>query len=610
MSMLNIALIFSKSKNVLRSDSLKNLGSGILSVFVLSSLVNILFLTGPIFMMQTYDRVLGSGNISTLIGLYAIAALMYVMFGLFDTLRQQISTIRGEEIAAEYDGAAFQATLDAAAAGIVDERTHAPEDVETVRGFITSPGMLTFFDLPSIPFYFLAIMVLHPVLGIVAVVAGTILSILATLNNYQSRKGMAEAQQQLSGVTRILGASRQDAESMKANGMVEAAQAYWQSQQQSGRAGMLSSMRTTSMFGTITKALRLAIQSLVLAVGAWLAILGQLSPGAMIAASIVFSRSIAPLEQLLNNFKNLARARTAWTNIQTWAPDYLQADEAGFDLPAPQKSVVVQNVSIRIPGQQKNLLSGITTELKAGDVLAILGPSGVGKTSLVRALVGAWSTSAGTIRLDGAEISQWPATKLGEHIGYLTQYTNLLDGTIAQNIARFRPGVTSESVISAASIASVHEMILEFEHGYETHVGDGHVRLSGGQRQRIGLARALYGDPFLAVLDEPSAHLDAPGKVALAKAILTRRQAGKITIITSHDPALMQLTTKLLILESGKMTMSGPKDAVLGRLEEMKQAGKKPATKPPTEHAAATPPPESPQEPNDPQASEETERAA
>lgn len=568
MNFSNIAFIFSSANKTLHSDKFKTAGSGVGGIFVLSCLVNILFLTGPIFMMQTYDRVLGSGNISTLIGLYVIAALMYVMFGVFDTLRQQIATIRGEEIAAEYDGPAFKATLDAAASGVIDNRTNAPEDVETVRNFITSPGMLTFFDLPSMPFYFLAVMFLHPILGMVVIVAGLILSALTALNNYQSRQGMTEAQKKLSGVSRILNTARQDAESMKANGMADAAQYHWQSQQQAGRMGMITSMRTTSMFGTITKALRLAIQSLVLAVGAWLAVIGQLSPGAMLAASIVFSRSIAPFEQLLTNYKNLAKARTSWANIQSWAPDYVNQEEKGFDLPAPEKTIIAQGVSIRIPGQDKNLLNNITTELEAGDVLAIMGPSGVGKTSLVRALVGAWPVASGTLRLDGAELSQWPATKLGEHIGYLSQYTNLLDGSVAQNISRFRADATAESIIEVAKLASVHDMILEFENGYETQVGEGHVRLSGGQRQRIGLARALYADPFLAVLDEPSAHLDVPGKLALARALLLRREAGKITIITSHDEELLSLTTKLLILENGKMTMSGPKDAVLARLNE------------------------------------------
>ena len=570
MSNKNIALIFSQFKRI--ENGRKSASSSILTVFTLSCLVNVLFLTGPIFMMQVYDRVLGSGNIATLIGLYVIAFLLYVMMGLFDTLRQQIGTLRGEEVASQYDGPAFQATLEAKAAGVIDERSNAPEDVEVLRNFITSPGMMTFFDLPAIPFYFLAIMVLHPILGLVAIGAGTILSILAAINDRQSRKNMANAQSQLGGVSRILSTARQDAESIRANGMGVAVQDFWQGKQAQGRSEMISTMRVTSAFGSVTKALRMAIQSLVLAVGGWLAVIGVLSPGAMIAASIVFSRSIAPLEQLLNNFRNLSKARTAWANIQQWAPDYLTNDKEEFNLPAPHQSVVAQNLSVKIPSQNKNLLTGITTELVAGDVLVIIGPSGVGKTSLLRTIVGAWSVSAGTLRLDGAELSQWSSAELGNHIGYLSQYTQLLNGTVAQNISRFRPDTPSDQIIAAAQIASVHDMIVGFEQGYETMVGDGAVQLSGGQRQRIGLARALFGGPFLTVLDEPTAHLDNPGKIALAQALLERRKAGKITVLTSHDELVMKLATKIMVLEKGQMSMSGPKDAVLKKLTEMKAA--------------------------------------
>ena len=581
----SIVSIFSQSVGAAGPDGVKPLGSSVVAIFVLSCLVNTLFLTGPIFMMQVYDRVLGSGNIATLIGLYAIALLMYVMFGMFDTLRQQIATLRGEEVSAKFDGPAFQASLDAGASGTIDERTNAPEDVDTVRGFITSPGMMTFFDLPAIPFYFLAVMMLHPVLGMVTVAAAVILAGLAMFNDRKSRERMSDAQKNLAGVSRILGAARQDAESLKANGMTHAAQAYWQAKHEGARGELVSSMRITGAVGSVTKALRLSIQSLVLAVGGWLAVIGQLSPGAMIAASIVFSRSIAPIEQLLNNFRNMSRARDAWSRIQTWMPEYMEAKAEAFSLPAPSKTLSADNVSIRIPGQESLLLTGVATELQAGDVLAIIGPSGVGKTSLVRSIVGAWPVAGGTLRLDGAELSQWPAEKLGAHIGYLSQYTNLLNGTVAQNIARFRPDATSESVINAATVASVHEMILGFENGYETYLGEGAVQLSGGQRQRIGLARALFDDPFLMVLDEPSAHLDRPGKIALAQAIFTRRQTGKITIITSHDPVLMKLVTKVLVLEQGRMAMSGPKDAVFARMKEM--SGQAQAQQPASQSAEA-----------------------
>lgn len=542
--------------------------TGMIFLFVLSFIVNLLFLTGPVFMMQVYDRVLPSGNISTLIGLFAIALLMYVAFGIFDALRQQISALRGEEIAAKYDGPAFAAAIDASAAGAIDARTTAPEDVETVRNFLTSPGIIALFDLPAMPFYFIAIFLLHPILGGVVVVAGIVLTILALINERQNRKRMTEAQQTLSQGSRLLNAARRDAQSLKANGMVGTAQDFWQSRQQEGRKGILGSLRIIGAFSSLTKTIRLAIQSLVLGIGGWLAVIGVMTPGAMIAASIVFSRAIAPLEQSLNNFRNLARARDTWKRIKTWAPHYADGTNAAFDLPAPKEAFNVSKVRINAPSTDTPLVQDVTTILNAGDVLAIIGPSGAGKSCVARALSGAWPISGGSIRLDGAELSQWPASSLGLHIGYLAQHVELMDGLVSENIARFRPDATEADIIAAAQAAGVHQLILSLPNGYQTKIGDGAVQLSGGQKQRIGLARALFGDPFLVVLDEPSAHLDGPGEQALVESIAKRNKNGKITIITSHDQKLLGIATKVMVLENGRMNMSGPRDKVLAKLKE------------------------------------------
>lgn len=546
--------------------------SGMVFLLILSFLVNLLFLTGPVFMMQVYDRVLPSGNISTLIGLFAIALLLYVAFGVFDALRLQISALRGEEIAARYDGAAFAVAIDASASGVIDTRTTAPEDVETVRNFLTSPSIISFFDLPAMPFYFLVIFFLHPILGGVVFVAGLLLISLAFLKDRQNRNRMSTAQGTLTRGSRLLNAARRDAQSLKANGMVDAAQTFWATQQREGRAGMLGSLRAMSAFGSLTKTIRLAIQSLVLGIGGWLAVIGVMTPGAMIAASIVFSRAIAPLEQSLNNFRSLSRARDAWGRIKTWSPHYADVSEDDFKLPAPKESLHVSKVQINAPvnasGAIIPLVQGVSAIVNASDVLAVMGPSGAGKSCVARALAGAWPVADGSIRLDGADLSQWPTRLRGQHIGYLAQHVELMDGLISENIARFSPDATEDDIIAAAQAAGVHQLILSLPDGYKTRIGDGAVQLSGGQKQRIGLARALFGDPFLIVLDEPSAHLDGSGERALIEAIRRRNQNGKITVFTSHDQQLLGIATKVMVLEAGRMTMCGPKEKVLAKLKE------------------------------------------
>lgn len=543
-------------------------GTGIISILALSFAVNILFLTGPIFMLQVYDRVLASGNIATLLGLVAIAMLLYLAFGLFDALRQKIAMYRGEEIALRYDGPAFSAAIEASASGTLDARATAPEDVDTVRNFITSPGILTFFDFPSIPLYFLAVLVLHPLLGVVVVVACILLAIVAVINDRQSQKQMRNVQQSLSSGSRILNDARRNAVTLHANGMVGATQEYWQSQQQAGRAGILGSLNVVSTYGTVTKTLRLAIQSLVLAVGAWLAVKGELSPGAMIAASTVFARSIAPIEQLLGNFRNLTKARESWSRIQEWAPDYVDVPEETFQLPAPVNNFSAEQVRVNAPNTGASLIQNVSFKLEAGDILVVIGSSGAGKSSLSRALIGAWPIAAGDLRIDGAQLSQWPAARLGQHVGYLSQYIELVEGDIAQNIARFQPNATSEAVLKATQAANAHELILSFPDGYQTKIGNGAMQLSGGQKQRVGLARAIYGDPFVVILDEPSAHLDPEGKQALIQTLAQRKMDKKITILTSHDEHLLKIATKVMVLGNGQMLMSGPRDDVLAKLHE------------------------------------------
>lgn len=537
---------------------------GFTALLVLSLLVNMLFLTGPIFMMQVYDRVLSSGSVPTLIGLFVITVILYLGFGVFDTLRQNISILRGEELAGQFEADAFKASIRATAEGANDARLLAPEDVDAVRSYLTSPAVLALFDLPALPLFFLGIFFLHPMLGTVAIVAGIILGVLAVLNERMTRKQMVAAQPDLTAGTRILTNARREADSLAGNSMLNASATYWVTMMQNARQKLMRGQRTTATFGSITKTLRLAIQSLVLGVGAWLAIEGHMTAGAMIAASIVFSRAIAPLEQVLSSWRNLLRAHTAWHRLKN---NILPADESSaFTLPAPVSTVEAVRIGVAAPGSEHLLVQDVTFALSSGNVLAIAGPSGVGKSCLARALVGAWPIESGHLKLDKADLALWPADTLAQHIGYLGQTVEFVDARIRDIIARLDPNADDKSILSAAQQAGVHEFILSLPDGYDTFVGVGGIQLSGGQRQRIGLARALYGDPFFVVLDEPTAHLDGAGEHALFVAIKARSAAGKITALTVHDERNLGVATHMLVLENGRMVISGPRDAVMKKI--------------------------------------------
>ncbi len=548
-------------------------GPGAAGLLLLSTLVGLLYLTGPLFMMQVYDRVLPSGSLPTLIGLCIILVILFLAFGVFETLRTQIATLRAEEFAEAHDREAFAASIDAAALGLADARAQGPEDVETVRAFLASPGFIALFDLPAIPIYFTAVTLLHPVLGLVVIASGLLLAGLAFLNERLSRTASQKAQGGMAAAVRALFGARREGESLKANGMIANAARHWQSLQSGARREQLSGAEITNLFTSITKTLRLAIQSGVLAVGAYLAVKGQLSPGAMIAASIVFARALAPVEQVLGSWRQFQRARESLDRIQTWQNT---AKAPPFELPHPRHTLSAVQLGVRAPGSGRELLREVSFALKAGDVMVIAGPSGAGKTTLARALVGALPLSAGTLKFDDADISQWSPEAMQRLCGYLGQSTDFMEGTVAAIISRFTEGADEAGILAAARAAGVHEFVLALPMGYATLIGPSGILLSGGQRQRLGLARALYGDPFLVVLDEPAAHLDQPGEIALLAAIADRRARGRITVLTTHDQRLVQAATHIVAIEQGRMRIAGPREAVLQRLQA-DRAGKEPS---------------------------------
>lgn len=537
--------------------------NGIVTLIVLSTVVNILFLTGPVFMMQVYDRVLPSGSVSTLLGLMLIALLMYVAMGMFDALRMHYAHYRGEEIADNYAEAALGKELRASAAGDTGPCRSATDDVETVRQFLTSPSLIGLFDLPSMPLFFVVIFMLHPVLGVASVVAALIIVALALLNERQNRSSLQAAAKQSSETRRLISDAREDADSIIANGMMPVLENAIAITREVGREDALPAARRMANYKAISKATRMAFQSLILAIGGWLAVNQQILPGAMIAGSIVFGRAIAPIEQTMQIYRPLLNAMDAWARIKIWSNADL-SDEETFATPLPAKQIKATKMSIVSDDSGRPLVQDVSFLLEAGDVLLVQGGSGSGKTSLLRGIVGAYALSSGSFRLDGGELSQWSVEERARFMGYLNQNCRFLDTTVANNLMRWEePGRDHASmVVEAAKLADVHMLIRSFENGYRSRLGLGGGRLSGGQRQRLGLARALYGDPFLMVLDEPSAHLDATGKAALAKVIRDRSKRGKITIFSSHDSGLENLASKLVVLKDGRMVVSGPREQV------------------------------------------------
>ncbi|MCB1745278.1 MAG: type I secretion system permease/ATPase, partial [Gammaproteobacteria bacterium] len=537
-------------------------------VALFSLLINLLYLTGPIFMLQIYDRVLASANVATLIGLLLIVVLLYLFFGVLEFIRTQVVTSNGETMTERLAHKAYQVSvLSACEQPPTAEKASALDDVATLRSFLVSPTFTAIFDLPWAPIFLLFVFALHPVLGAVATVAALLLSALAIANERISRARIKEAAAHANVARRQAMSARRNADALRGNGMIATMSRQWRESDHASRTTGVQAIAINSSFSVSTKTLRLAIQSGILAVGAYFTIRGELTPGSMIAGSIVFARALAPLEQILGNFTGLARARDSWTNIGTWRHEQDQDSEKQV-LPRPNASLEVSGLSVAAPGHRSPIVTQIGFKLQAGDVLGVMGPSGSGKSTLGRALAGAWPALLGKICLDGAELGQWPRDALGRHIGFLPQDIELFNGSIAQNIARFDPDADFEAVLRASQLAGTHQMVLALEDGYNTVLGEGGAALSAGQRQRVALARALFGSPFLLVLDEPNSNLDAEGDRALGQAMAELSKAGCITVVIAHRQNVLAFVNKLLILHNGQMVNFGPRDDVLKALQE------------------------------------------
>ncbi|ATN32510.1 type I secretion system permease/ATPase [Rhizobium sp. ACO-34A] len=555
--------IGSEARRPLVAAALRQTRKAFLSVAVVSAVTNILMLTGPLFMMQVYDRVLASRSVPTLVALSILAVGLYVFLGVLELIRSRILVRIGQQLEEQLGGPTFDAVMVLPLRMSRKEAISQPvRDLEQIRQFMGGPGPVAICDMPWLPLYLAILFLFHPYLGWLAVAGAAILIVLTVASEAILRQPMLRMSGLAAARSDFLEAGRRNAEALHAMGMREAYSARWHDTNSKYLEEQRRSNDATTSFSTVSKIFRLALQSAVLALGAWLAIKQLASPGAMIASSILTSRALAPIEQAIGQWRGFVNARQARNRLHQLLEKFRQNGDR-MALPKPEHSLAVAGLTVVAPGTQAPIIRDVTFSLPSGHGLGIIGPSGSGKSTLARALVGIWPPVRGSIRLDGAEIDQWASEALGPSIGYLPQDVELFDGTIAENISRFGASAKPEAIIEAAKLAGAHELILSMPDGYDTRIGMDGAVLSAGQRQRVGLARTLYGNPFLIVLDEPNANLDAEGETALTNAIVAIREKGSIVIVIAHRPNALAAVDHVLVVAQGTMVTFGPRDEVL-----------------------------------------------
>lgn len=535
---------------------------GVLALF--SGVINLLMLVPSIYMMQVFDRVLTSRNETTLLMLTLILLGLYLLSSALEWVRGQVMIKMSAGIDAQLGervfGAAFERSLKEHSANPAQVLS----DLTSIRQFVTGQGLIALFDAPWLPIYLVAAFLFHPWLGLFTVLGAVILVALAIWNELATRKGLAEANQLAVTSAIYVNSTLQNAEVIQAMGMLNVLRQRWFSVQQRIIAAQAEASDRSARISSLTRFVRMTWQSLSLGLGAVLVLENQISAGVMIAVSVLLGRAMAPVELLIGSWKQLGSAKSSYQRLNRLLEEFPKP-LARMALPAPTGVVRIEQLVVIPPGAQQPAVNGVTLALAKGEVLAVIGASASGKSSLARAMVGIWPANRGSVRLDGAEVGQWSREALGPHLGYLPQDIELFDGSIAENIARFG-AVDAEQVIEAARLAGIHEMVLNFPRGYDTPLGVGGLGLSGGQKQRIGLARALYGRPTLVVLDEPNSNLDDAGEAALVRAVGALKAAGSTVVLVTHRPSILGVVDKLLFLKEGVQQLFGPRDQVLKAL--------------------------------------------
>lgn len=534
------------------------------AVGLFSGFANLLMLTGPLYMLQVYDRVLSSRSVETLVALTLLVAFLYGIMGLLDYTRGRVLARIGARFQDRLDKPVFDAVMAHAAQGQNARSQTGLTDLEAVQRFIASPAPTAVFDMPWTPVFLLGISIFHPWLGYLAVAGGALLILLAALNQWVTRQPVHQSSISAHRAAHLGEQLRAEADMLRGLGMQHNGFQRWKARRRQALDQTLAATDMGGGFTALTKTFRLFLQSAMLGLGALLVLRGEMTAGAMIAGSILMGRALAPIELAIGQWPVFLRARKAWGNLAILLAE-APMPPARTDLPAPKPRLEVQSLTIVPPGVTAPSLRNVSFVLEAGTALGVIGPSGAGKSTLARAMTGTWGWASGSVRLDQAALDQYAPDQLAGYIGYLPQRVALFDGTIAQNIARLAPDPDDKMVVQAAQRADAHEMIVQLPQGYDTWVSSTGGPLSGGQIQRIGLARALYSDPVLLVLDEPNSNLDHLGAQALNRVIRRMKAKGRSVVIMAHRPAAIRECDTLLVLKAGLVTAFGPRDEVLRR---------------------------------------------
>ncbi len=532
------------------------------AVGVFSFFANLLMLTGPLYMLQVYDRVLGSRSEETLLALSLLVIFLYGIMGLMEFVRGRVMGRAGARFQSALDRRVFEAVTRKAALS-PDTRTQSGlQDLESIRRLMTAPVLMAIFDMPWTPIFLAGIFLFHPLMGWLAVLGGSMLVLITVFNQVLSRGPNLRSSAAEMQAGSMSGQMRTEAEMLQSMGMEGAAYRRWQSARGTALSEGISAADVGGGFSAMTKSLRLFLQSAMLGLGAWLVLQNELTPGAMIAGSILLGRALAPIELAVGQWTIVQRATKGWQNLCELLSE-VTPRQPRTALPKPRARLEAKGLTVLPPGERQASLKSVNFLLEPGQAMGVIGPSGSGKTTLARAITGLWRPAGGWVRLDGAALDQYDPDVLGGLIGYLPQRVQLFDGSIAENIARLADVPDDAKVVAAAQKAAAHQMILDLPNGYDTQIREGQSRLSGGQIQRIGLARALYDDPVIIVLDEPNSNLDNEGSAALNRAIRALKTEGRSVLIMAHRPNAIQECDTLLVMENGMRMAFGPKDEVL-----------------------------------------------
>ena len=556
--------------------ALKACKGSFISVGFFSLFVNALMLVPSFYMLQVYGRVVTSGSITTLVMLTIIMTVLMVTMGSLEWVRSRImvrlSTKLDVLLSRDVYRASFKRALDS---GGMDASAQPLNDLTGLRQFLTGNGLFAFFDAPWLPVYIGVMFLFHPWFGWVAIASAIVLLCLAFVNEKLTGKSIAEANKQNIAASLYTTKNLRNAEVIESMGMLHTLMGRWGQRQKKVLQLQSEASDHGGLVSNMSKTFRMLVQSLILGLGAYLAVKQEITPGLMIAGSILLGRALAPIDLMIGSWKGFISARSQYSRLNEIL-DLQQAEPQRMALPPPEGHVLVENLIVSAPGSKTPILKNISFAVQAGSVVGIIGPSASGKSTLARALLGVWAPQHGVVRLDGADINNWDKQELGPYVGYLPQDIELFEGSISENIGRFGE-IESEKVIAAAKTAGVHEMILQLPNGYDTVIGSDGVNLSGGQRQRVGLARAIYGKPRLIILDEPNSNLDEVGERALAQAIQEIKATGATIFIITHRTNILAQLDRLLVMSTGTIAMYGPRELVMAELNKQQQAAQQPA---------------------------------